>query len=82
MMDAESVGLDINIWRNTTMTVNEGALDRALRVMAGLALIALTLTHVIGVWGWIGVVPLVAGAVGFCPLYAVLGIRTCPIRKN
>ena len=82
MMDAESVGLNINIWRNTTMTVNEGTLDRALRVMAGLALIALTLTHVIGVWGWIGVVPLVAGAVGFCPLYAVLGIRTCPIRKN
>lgn len=82
MMDAESVGLNINIWRNTTMTVNEGTLDRALRVMAGLALIALTLTHVIGVWGWIGVVPLVAGAVGFCPLYAVLGIRTCPMRKN
>ncbi|SCC95771.1 conserved hypothetical protein [Thiomonas sp. X19] len=82
MMDAESVGLDINIWRNTTMTVNEGTLDRALRVIAGLALIALTLTHVIGVWGWIGVVPLVAGAVGFCPLYAVLGIRTCPMRKN
>ncbi|MGC9237711.1 MAG: YgaP family membrane protein, partial [Thiomonas sp.] len=40
------------------------------------------LTHVIGVWGWIGVVPLVAGAVGICPLYSLLGIRTCPMRKN
>ncbi|MGC8508385.1 MAG: YgaP family membrane protein [Thiomonas sp.] len=64
------------------MTVNEGTLDRTLRVIVGLVLIGLTLTHVIGVWGWIGVVPLVAGAVGICPLYSLLGIRTCPMRKN
>ena len=69
-------------WRNTLMTVNEGTLDRALRVLVGLVLIALTLTHVIGLWGWIGVVPLVAGAVGICPLYMVLGIRTCPMRRR
>jgi hypothetical protein len=66
----------------TTMTVNEGTLDRVLRVVAGLLLIGLAATHVIGVWGWIGVVPLVAGAVGFCPLYSILGIRTCPMRKG
>lgn len=82
MIEAGPAGLANNNWRNTPMTVNEGTLDRALRVIAGLALIALTLTHVIGMWGWIGVVPLVAGAVGFCPLYTVLGIRTCPMRKN
>jgi hypothetical protein len=70
------------IRRNTLMSVNEGTLDRALRVIVGLVLIALTLTHVIGLWGWIGVVPLVAGAVGICPLYMVLGIRTCPMRKK
>jgi len=64
------------------MTVNEGTLDRVLRVVAGLLLIGLAATHVIGVWGWIGVVPLVAGAVGFCPLYSILGIRTCPMRKG
>jgi len=58
------------------MTVNEGTLDRSLRVIAGLILIGLTLTHMIGVWGWIGVVPLVAGAVGLCPLHSGLGIRT------
>ena len=63
------------------MTRNEGTLDRALRVIAGLALIALTLTGTIGVWGWIGVVPLVTGAVGMCPLYSVLGIRTCPVHS-
>lgn len=70
------------IRRNTLMSVNEGTLDRALRVIVGVVLIALTLTHVIGLWGWIGVVPLVAGAVGICPLYMVLGIRTCPMRKK
>ncbi len=64
------------------MTVNEGTLDRVLRVVVGLLLIGLAVTHVIGVWGWIGVVPLVAGAVGFCPLYSILGIRTCPMRKG
>lgn len=64
------------------MTVNEGTLDRTLRIMVGLGLIGLTLTHVIGVWGWLGVVPLAAGAVGFCPVYAMFGIRTCPLRKN
>ena len=64
------------------MTLNEGTLDRVLRVVVGLLLIGLAATHVIGVWGWIGVVPLIAGAVGFCPLYSILGIRTCPMRKN
>ncbi len=51
-------------------------------MIAGLILIALTLTHVIGALGWIGVVPLVTGAVGICPLYTMLGIRTCPMRKK
>ncbi len=64
------------------MTVNEGTWDRALRVIVGLALIGLTLTHVIGPWGWLGLLPLATGAVGFCGLYALLGIRTCPLRKH
>jgi hypothetical protein len=59
------------------MKANEGTVDRGLRVAAGVALLALTATGTIGVWGWIGVVPLLTGAVGFCPLYAVLGINTC-----
>jgi hypothetical protein len=64
------------------MTVNESGLDRILRVVAGVVLIALTLTGTIGVWGWIGVVPLVTGLVGLCPLYSMLGIRTCPIKSG
>lgn len=64
------------------MKINAGGLDRALRVIAGIVLIALTLTGVIGVWGWIGVVPLLTGAVGFCPIYPILGINTCPMKSK
>ena len=60
------------------MKTNEGTVDRALRVIAGLVLIGLALAGVIGPWGWIGVVPLLTGAVGICPLYAMLGLNTCP----
>ena len=62
------------------MKPNEGTIDRALRVVAGVALIALAASGTVGVWGYIGVVPLLTGAVGFCPLYTVLGIRTCPVK--
>jgi hypothetical protein len=64
------------------MKANESGLDRVLRILVGVALIALTLTDKIGVWGWIGVVPLVTGAVGMCPLYRVLGISTCALKKT
>lgn len=60
------------------MKANVGGIDRILRIVAGLALIGLTLTGNIGVWGWIGVVPLATGAMGFCPLYPLLGFSTCP----
>ncbi len=63
------------------MKTNEGSLDRGLRIAAGLALIGLAATGVVGLWGYIGVVPLLTGAAGFCPLYTVLGINTCPARR-
>ena len=59
------------------MKANVGGIDRILRIVVGIALIALALTGVIGVWGWIGVVPLATGVVGFCPLYPLLKINTC-----
>jgi Protein of unknown function (DUF2892) len=64
------------------MKSNVGGIDRILRIVAGLALIALTLTGTIGVWGWIGVVPLATAALGFCPLYTVLGFSTCPVKRS
>lgn len=63
------------------MKSNAGGIDRMLRIVAGLALIGLTLTGNIGVWGWIGVVPLATGALGWCPAYTMLGINTCPMKK-
>ncbi len=63
------------------MSRNEGNLDRALRVIAGLVLIGLAATGTVGVWGYIGIVPLLTGAVGLCPLYSVLGINTCKLRS-
>jgi hypothetical protein len=61
------------------MSANVGGMDRILRVLVGVVLLALTLTGQIGVWGWIGVVPLVTGLFKFCPLYRVLGFNTCPV---
>jgi hypothetical protein len=61
------------------MKTNVGGIDRILRIVLGVALIALTLTGTIGVWGWIGVVPLLTAAIGFCPLYTVLGFSSCPV---
>ena len=63
------------------MKTNEGTIDRALRVIAGLALIALAATGTIGVWGYIGVVLLLTGIIGICPGYAVFGINSCPMKK-
>lgn len=60
------------------MKVNEGSLDRVLRVIAGVALIAAAATGTIGAWGWIGILPLATGLIGFCPAYTLLGISTCP----
>ncbi|WP_425256982.1 YgaP family membrane protein [Rubrivivax sp. RP6-9] len=64
------------------MKTNVGGLDRILRVVLGLVLIGLTLSGAIGVWGWIGLVPLATAAMGFCPLYTVLGFSTCPMKKS
>ena len=62
------------------MTTNVGTIDRMLRVIAGLVLIALALGYVSGyqtMWGWIGIIPLVTGLFGTCPVYSLLGLNTC-----
>ncbi|APV41887.1 Protein of uncharacterised function (DUF2892) [Pseudomonas fluorescens] len=59
------------------MKANIGTIDRSLRIVAGLLLIGLSLSGVIGVWGWIGLVPLATGIFRFCPVYTLLGIKTC-----
>ena len=63
------------------MKLNEGTIDRVIRVIAGLALIALAATGTVGMWGWIGIMPLLTGTIGFCPGYAIFGVSTCPMKK-
>jgi membrane-bound ClpP family serine protease len=63
------------------MKFNVGGIDRILRIVVGIVLIALTLMGTIGVWGWIGVVPLVTGLFKFCPLYSIIGMNSCPMKK-
>jgi hypothetical protein len=64
------------------MKANVGTIDRIARIVIGLALIAAAATGVIGVWGWIGVVPLGTAIFRFCPLYVMLGLSTCPVAKS
>ena len=56
---------------------NEGTLDRVLRAAVGLAVLSLTLVGPRSLWGLVGLVPLATGLVGYCPVYTLLGIRTC-----
>jgi len=70
-----------NPLKELDMKANVGGMDRILRIVAGLVLIALAATGIIGVWGWIGIVPLLTGAFGFCPAYTLLGMSTCPTKK-
>ena len=59
------------------MQKNVGGIDRILRIVVGVALVAATALGYLPVWGYIGVVPLVTGLINFCPLYPLLGINTC-----
>ena len=63
-------------------TINEGQFDRALRVVIGLALLSLAFLGPKSAWGYLGVIPLATGLAGFCPLYRILGISTCPMRPT
>jgi hypothetical protein len=56
--------------------LNVGNLDRALRIAAGLTLIGLALAGTVGPWGYVGLVPLLTGIAGLCPLYSLLGLST------
>ena len=59
------------------MKLNVGGIDRILRIVVGLALVVWAAFMGGPVWAWIGVVPLATGAIGFCPLYPMIGMSTC-----
>lgn len=58
---------------------NEGTIDRVLRVGLGVAFIALVFVGPQTPWGWLGLVPLLTGLVGFCPLYRLVGVNSCKL---
>lgn len=64
------------------MKINVGTVDRVARIGAGVVLIGLAATSVIGAWGFVGVVPLATGLFRFCPAYTLLGISSCPMDKR
>ena len=61
---------------------NVGSIDRILRIVVGLGLISLVFVGPQTPWGWIGIVPLLTAFIGFCPLYTLIGIRTCPVGQK
>ena len=63
------------------MTKNAGGFDRIVRIVIGIALLAWVALFDGPVWAWIGILPLATGALGFCALYSLLGINTCPVKK-
>ena len=63
------------------MKLNVGGIDRPLRIVVGLTLVAWALFGG-PVWAWIGVVPLATGLIGFCPIYPILGMNTCSAKKD
>jgi ABC-type branched-subunit amino acid transport system permease subunit len=62
------------------MTANVGGIDRILRIVAGLVLIALAVTGVVGAWGYLGVIVLATGVFRFCGAYTLFGVNTCPMQ--
>jgi DUF2892 family protein len=67
---------------NRFFATNEGTVDRVLRVAFGIALLSLVFVGPKTMWGLFGVMPLLTGLAGTCPLYTVLGIRTCPLTHS
>jgi Protein of unknown function (DUF2892) len=63
------------------MKTNVGGIDRTVRIVLGLALLDLMATGNIGVWGWLGIVPIATGAIGWCPPYAIFGWSTCATKS-
>ena len=64
------------------MKSNVGGIDRVLRIVLGLVLIGLAASGTVGLWGWIGILPLATGLMGWCPPYALFGWSTCALKNK
>lgn len=66
----------------TFLKQNEGTVDRVLRVALGLAILSLAFIGPKTPWAYFGIIPIVTGAMGVCPVYSLLGINTCPVQRR
>jgi hypothetical protein len=64
------------------MKTNIGNIERGIRIVAGLVLVILAATGTVGWWGWLGLLPMATGLMGWCPPYALLGINTCKVKDS
>jgi Protein of unknown function (DUF2892) len=64
------------------MNKNVGGIDRVARIVVGAGLIGAAATGLVGLWGYVGVLPLATGLMGWCPPYALFGINTCSVKKD
>jgi hypothetical protein len=64
------------------MKANVGGLDKWARILVGSVLVGLALTGAIGLWGWIGLVPMLTGIFGYCPAYSIFGWSSCPLKTE
>ena len=64
------------------MKSNVGGIDRILRIVIGLVFVGLAATGSVGWWGWLGLILLATGAIGWCPPYALFGWNTCSMKKT
>lgn len=64
------------------LTVNEHPVERVVRVVVGLGLVAAALMGTLGPWAYLGLVPVLTGLAGTCPVYSLFGISTCPARPK
>lgn len=67
---------------STLFARNEGKIDRTIRVAVGLFLLSLVFIGPQTAWGWLGLIPLVTGLVGSCPIYRLLGVNTCRLGQR
>jgi hypothetical protein len=63
------------------MKANVGGIDKIARILVGIVLIGLAATGTVGAWGWIGLLPLATGLMGWCPAYTLFGLNSCPLKK-
>lgn len=64
------------------MAKNVGGIDKTLRIVVGAALVGATIAGMLPVWGYIGIIPLATGLMNWCPAYTLLGMNTCPMKKD